>query len=379
MVTIMDSEYGQSGSPFFNRLPPEIRHQICEALLSSAGLTQHIYKLAIGRRAPISHTRCQIDPDKADVRELRYVATFVEVPEEIVEPEQYYYEQGLWRSRQYTDWCNHWQCEEDSGAVSEDSVGLQHFSAFLGPLLTCKRMHDEFADLMYSTLTFSFVNVPALHRFLETTSPRYVAQIRYIHLIWCASVEVQDDGIEGLSAEDGGPDRGSVLDSPQNWTKLWTRLATRASRLHHVRIWFYGRLPRFPMPAPGYFKVLDDFADGTLSISGDREQAPKNLQTFTVQTVWTREVEAVVVDDREVPFDDGHTVFDWLRGRRFEVSRVPAVEYEPREWMAMWARAPPEDERVRPPPETPRGRGWGLRGKWVKDGDGRTVFVRVRE
>lgn len=121
------NDHSQFMSPFFGRLPPEIRHQVYEAILHSAGLTQHIYKSDVGHSAAITHTRCCIDPDDEDVRELRYFETFSEEIDTVFSNDQNNYNQRLWRGRQYTDWCNHWQCEETSET--------QQLSIFLGATL----------------------------------------------------------------------------------------------------------------------------------------------------------------------------------------------------------------------------------------------------
>ncbi len=69
------NDYSQSRAPFFGRLPPEIRHQIYEAVLRSAGLIHHIYKSDVGPSSAITHTRCCIDPDDEDVRQQLYFET----------------------------------------------------------------------------------------------------------------------------------------------------------------------------------------------------------------------------------------------------------------------------------------------------------------
>jgi hypothetical protein len=280
-------------------LPPEIRHQIYKAILDSAGLTQHIYKSDVGHGAAITHTRCCVDPDDEDVREKRYYATFTEEAETVSGEDQYIYDQKVWRGRQYTDWCNHWQCEETSET--------HHFSTFLGPLLACKRMHDEFVSLVYSSLTFSFINTPALSRFLNTTSSRYLSLIRSIHMIWCAPLETRTLDDDDAEESEDALDQFRGADSLTTWTTIWSHLASASPRLSHVRIWIYGRFPRFPMPATEYFQVLDDFANGTSA-----EQAPRVMDRFTVQIVWTREFDGVTVDGQEVSEDDGEIVPDWL-------------------------------------------------------------------
>lgn len=365
------NDYVQSRAPFFGRLPPEIRHQIYEAVLHSAGLTQHIYKSDVGHSAAVTHTRCYIDPDDEDVREQRYYETFSEEEADTsFGNDQNIYIQRVWRGRQYTDWCKHWRCEETSEP--------QQSSSFLGPMLTCKRMHDEFVIPMYSNLTFSFINTPALSRFLATTSSRHLSLIRSIHLIWCASLETHSlDEPSQAEDYDENEDKDAVnhhegVDNIQTWKTVWSQLALSSPRLSHVRIWIYGRFARFPMPAKEYFQVLDDFANGNRA-----EQAPRVMDRFTVQTVWTREFDGLVVDGQEVHEDDGEIVPDWLRGRSFEVSRVPAVEYEPETWMAMWARPQARDTGGQGLGVIRRGKGWGIRGKALGGEGGRSAFVRA--
>ncbi|KAB5576365.1 hypothetical protein GE09DRAFT_1282024 [Coniochaeta sp. 2T2.1] len=358
----------QQQSPFFSLLPPEIRQQIYTSLLLTAGQTQHIFKSDIGHAAPISHTACHIDPDGEDDRERRYHACYDsdEAPDSTFAYEQTVYNQKVWRGRQYTDWCGHYICEE--------RYGNDGGSAFLGPMLACKRMSEEFAPLVYGGVTFSFVNVPALKRFVEGTAERHMGLIRSVHLIWCASMETQSvDQEEEYDAETEDPmGSNQQVDSLQTWTDIWTRLSLRAPRLNNVRIWIYGRFPRFPMPAAEYFDVLDRFALGTLNPNPLLQPAkPREMmQSFTIQTVWTREFTGFVADGTELREDDGKTVPDWLRGRTFTVTRVPAVEYEPREWMAMWARPGGLDTAGQDLGAVLKGKGWGLRGRGVKVEEG---------
>lgn len=352
----------QSRSPFFERLPPEIRHQIYDAVLDSAGLTQHIYKSDVGHSAAVAHTRCCIDPDDKDMRER-----LVEAAVSALSNGQSIHDDTLWRARQYTDWCNHWQCEESLEAQPP-------YSPFLAPLLTCKRMHHEFIPLMYSRLTFSFVNTPALSRFLATTSSSCLALIRSVHLIWCASLGTAspDQASSDTDDDDDGPPdnrNGRDLDSLEMWRSIWSQLASATPRLTHVRIWIYGRFARFPMPADSYFDVLDEFASN--STGGAELAAPRVMDRFTVQVVWTREFDGFTADGRRMHEDDGETVPDWLRGRTFEVSRVPFAQYEPEAWMGMWA--PPEANGPWLMPIR-RGKGWGTRMGYSDAVVGRRVF-----
>ncbi|OIW32616.1 hypothetical protein CONLIGDRAFT_699438 [Coniochaeta ligniaria NRRL 30616] len=360
-----DNEYSQPTSPFFGRLPPEIRHQIYDAILHSAGRTQHIYKSDTGPGAAVTHTRCRIDPDDEDLREQRYFETFDEDAVVGLSNEDLIYDQKLWRGRQYTDWCNHWQCEE--------TLDTEQFSAFLGPLLVCKRMRDEFLPVVYSSLTFSFINTPALSRFLATTSSRYLALIRSVHLIWCAPPETRtlDNSPEDDDDDDDTADPATTF---QAWKSLWSHLSSACPRVSHVRVWIYGRFARFPMPAGEYFEVLDDFADNSPGVG----QEPRRvMDRFTVQTVWTREFDGFAADGQEVHEDDGEVVPDWLRGRRFEVERTAAVEYEPEVWMVMWARPSlAGDTGGRGMGARREGRGWGVRAVVVRGEDGREGVFR---
>jgi hypothetical protein len=330
--------YAQLDSPFFRRLPPEIRQKIYEDILHSSGLTQHIYKSAIGDNAPISHTPCLTDPDAPDDREIRYFDTFEGAAAD--DDETIRAIRSRWRARQHTDWCNHWACEE---APAEPS-------GFLTPLLACRRMHDEFIPVLYSRLTFSFVNTPSLSRFVATAAAASLALVRSVHLVWYApenANETDEQGSRRVSA----------------WTAMWTRLSLACPRLTTLRLWVYGFLPRFPMPCPEYFAALDHLAGSGVSGagSGPEQGRPRVMEQFTVQLVWTREFDSVVVDGVVVNPDDGEVVPDWLRGRPFRVTRVPALEKDPQAWSEMWARRHADDLDGEIMGARARTRGWGTR------------------
>lgn len=323
----------QSASPFFRQLPPEIRIKIYKHLLDDAGSIQHIYKSGIGDDAPIAHTRCITDPDAEDIRELAYLSTF-DVHSDSIHEEG---DRTAWRERQYTDWCNHWKCEE----APPESVGS--FSSFLGPMLTCKRMHNEFTSLVYSHMTFSFINTPALDRFLRTTVSNDSARsVRSIHLIWCASAQAYS--FSNAPYIEPGEEDYEYL---RSWERLWPEVGMWWRDLDHVRIWIYGRDSGYPMPSPEFFRAIE------VALSSHR------MKVFTIQAVHTREFGAITVAGQEMNEDDGAAVPDFLRDRAFEISRSARPLYSPDTWMAAFATV--EDGELKRLGHLIDQKGWGMR------------------
>ena len=215
--------HDQTQSPFFHKLPLEVRQNIYSQLWLSAGSTQHIFKAGNSRLSELSHATCITDPDAKDPRDdevaRRCQDQIVDDPGDIdAAYEELLDEPGEttddWVIRLFSDWCNHFRCEEQpeipqvppserlrrqlEESLEDDGKLVQalparspafFFSPFLGPMLTCRRMAAEAQQSLYESITFSFIGTGAMRRFLETTSPDLLAQIRSIHIIWRAPTE----------------------------------------------------------------------------------------------------------------------------------------------------------------------------------------------
>lgn len=122
----------QPQSPFFNKLPAEVRQLVYRHVWALSGLTQHIY-IANGS---YTHCPCLIDHSAPDERQTELQSLW---------PELNWGEKTLhisrsvdWRRRLLSPWCNHWPCEEAAAcnATSEDGP----CSPFLPMLLTSRKM-----------------------------------------------------------------------------------------------------------------------------------------------------------------------------------------------------------------------------------------------
>ena len=129
-VALSASADAQPVSRLFSNIPAEIREMIYVELWRSAGLSQHI----IYRRTlrDMTHTPCLVDQVRdQDVRYARLMSS--------AGPSK-----QPWEARLQSEWCLHWQCQENSDAAKRaagrDGTQLAWKTPFLAALLTCKRM-----------------------------------------------------------------------------------------------------------------------------------------------------------------------------------------------------------------------------------------------
>lgn len=322
----------QSSSPFFRVLPPELRHKIYQALWGS---TQHIYMSASSPSGPLAHVTCITDPHAEDEREKAYFALLMSSSSAADNNHK-----TAWRARQYTDWCQHWKCEEQSPDPAR-SGGL------IGPLLACKRMYDESIGFLYAQTTFSFINAAAMGRFLDVVPRESLSLVPSLHLVWREGGVLHESG-QVIELDGSDDEARSDVAWLSAWSRLWLRLNESCTRLSEVSIWYYGRLPRFPMPGEPILNQVEN--------SGVCKNA-----AVTIHMVWTWETETLVVEgETREEGDDGAVIPDYLRGRGFRVTRIPSVELEFDHWTAMWAR-PENRQQGLSDVISEASQGWGVR------------------
>jgi len=116
----------QLSSPFFTRLPLEVRNMIYAEFWRTSGLRQHVTTDPDApSSAPIKfiHTPCLIRPEEPDVRYTNYKASGGGP-------------YGPWKQRLRSEWTIHWPCQE----ALERQQSSRTWSPFLPVLSTCKRL-----------------------------------------------------------------------------------------------------------------------------------------------------------------------------------------------------------------------------------------------
>ncbi|KAJ9137464.1 hypothetical protein NKR23_g9102 [Pleurostoma richardsiae] len=319
--------HDQAQSTLFSKLPPEVRLNIYQQLCLSAGCTQHVYKAGNSPAALLSHITCITDPDTKDIR-AEEVANFCRStdPANDVQDDDDNGDCGDgdniddWVARIFSNWCNHYRCEEHPslptakvpGITSELRSNEPRFSPFLGVMLACKRTAAEARDVIYSSLTFSFIGPVAMQRFLDTVPSRSLSRIRAAHLIWRAPTEAYsyDVNVDGTDPEDA-----PALDA---WRGLWRTTRQHLPALKEMRLWAYPVYACFPTPKPMWFEPL-------VALVQDEDY---ELDTFTVQLVWN--------------WDSHETlgvVPPFLAAAPFTVGCEAPLCWEASTWQDLWTRA----------------------------------------
>lgn len=129
------SAQSQAASPFFDRLPSEIRQQIYRDLWDLCDVRWHVHAFS-ARAVPVF--QCLTHPDDDDTRYARFQA-----------------ERGsdaaVWESRLRSPWNTHWRCAEAAAAelsrlerrrVPPDAHVRLRDVQLLAPLLVCRRMYE---------------------------------------------------------------------------------------------------------------------------------------------------------------------------------------------------------------------------------------------
>ena len=139
----------QLQSPFFGKLPAEIRQQIYDECWLTSGPQQHVL-LRQGLRSPLggelTHFPCRKTPgDESEM--LSEHDSIVENQRQSRSRSSAFLVDETWLSRFSSPWLDHWRCEEalqeeDLVRDSERSSGItpKQRTLFLPMLLCCRRM-----------------------------------------------------------------------------------------------------------------------------------------------------------------------------------------------------------------------------------------------
>lgn len=122
----------QASSPFFERLPCEIRQKIYEELWGLHDTRWHVHSLE-GHVGPVFP--CLTDPDDEDKRYTNFQAS---QEDNVV----------VWESRLRSPWNTHWRCAETAAARVSKLRGRRVLPTdpikfplqLCAPLLVCRRM-----------------------------------------------------------------------------------------------------------------------------------------------------------------------------------------------------------------------------------------------
>ncbi|GAB1319425.1 hypothetical protein MFIFM68171_09635 [Madurella fahalii] len=171
----------QLSSPFFTLLPAEVRNLIYLEFWKLSSSRQHVHADEVELpqafqpgvdpeppRLRWSHTRCITNPRARDVRFEEFCRANPGSPEE-----------SKWTARLKSEWCLHWECEEQRQRGELDIHGASKKlrdlwfgnsnagrGMFLDVLRTCKRMYLECLPSIYSNTTFVFTDMREVKEFL---------------------------------------------------------------------------------------------------------------------------------------------------------------------------------------------------------------------
>ncbi|CAN8102794.1 unnamed protein product [Discula destructiva] len=210
----------QTASPFFDRLPPEIRQKIYVELWGLHDTRWHVHSL-IGHDVPGPVFPCIITPEEEDIRYSRFQASLSE-------------DIGIWESRLRSPWNAHWKCAEAAAAkrssqrkrriVSTDPICFRPLM-LNDPLLVCKRMHLESIAPLEDTFTFCFTDIIVARDFLVKYSTR--RNIRNIEISLRIKPIITELYYPGLDGEPQPHLGGIPITSTNNpWEGLCRHLST---------------------------------------------------------------------------------------------------------------------------------------------------------
>lgn len=126
------SPHHQGQSPFFRRLPPEIREQIYSEFWVAVGVNRHAFLVD----KKLTYSPCVTDHEAPDERQIGVASDFKKSKRNACvqsHPE--------WFNRMTSTWCNHWRCERLWEDIQNGrAVDGNKTQDYLSLLLSCKRM-----------------------------------------------------------------------------------------------------------------------------------------------------------------------------------------------------------------------------------------------
>ncbi|KAK2613222.1 hypothetical protein N8I77_000147 [Diaporthe amygdali] len=157
----------QAASPFFNKLPFEIREKIFDELWALHDTRWHVHS-AGDHAVPVFP--CITGPDEEDTRYSHFQTSRGS-------------DALAWESRLRSPWNTHWRCAEAAAARAtnprtgrtaspRDYIRRRpSFATSSSPLLVCKRWYLESVEALENALTFCFTDIIVARDFLSMNAP----------------------------------------------------------------------------------------------------------------------------------------------------------------------------------------------------------------
>lgn len=329
---IAATAHHQSSSPFFEKLPFEIREKIYDELWQMHETRWHIH-------APGQHTvpvfPCITHADEEDIRYANFKASR---GEDAVD----------WESRLRSPWNTHWKCAEAaaarwSGSSRKRKTSPSDYIRFTpeyarppgqgSPLFVCKRMYLEAVERLDNILTFSFTDMIVARDFLARCPGRTVRNIEISLRVKPLFTELYFPGPDGEPQPhiDGLP----VTAKNNPWEDLCRRIAAlpKLRQLHiyldseDLRPWhkrvnerkFFEQL--FHARALNYVLYLPDIPDqpelcglpgSYLDDSEVMEKAPFQIRRGPRPNNWQLHLSRI---SQSLPETWSHTLWNQVTGR----------------------------------------------------------------
>ncbi|KAJ4417541.1 hypothetical protein N0V82_006100 [Gnomoniopsis sp. IMI 355080] len=219
----------QTGSPFFERLPSEIRQKIYQELWDLYDTRWHVHTLGVpGPLGPVFP--CITTPEEEDIRWNKFQTSLSE-------------DLGIWESRLRSPWNAHWKCAEAAStklsrlqkrrATPADPVKFRPL-LLSSPLLVCRRMYIENIVALENVFTYCLTDTIVARNFLtEYSTTRNIRNLDISLRIKPVITELYFPGPDGEPQPHIG---GITITSKNNpWEDLCRQLASLPN-LHTVHI-----------------------------------------------------------------------------------------------------------------------------------------------
>lgn len=222
---IAASAQRQTASPFFEKLPAEIRQKIYDDLWDLHPTRWHVDS---HKGYPVPVFPCIADPDEEDVRYKKFQSS----PRD---------EAAVWEDRLRSPWNNHWKCAEavittpsrQQRRMVSPTDHVRILLHLIAPLLVCKQMYSECVGALDNSLTFCFTDTIVARNFIAKHAPTKIIRNIDISLrLKPLFTELYFPGPDGEPQPHIGGLPVTAKDNP--WEDLCRRLAglTDLRRLH---------------------------------------------------------------------------------------------------------------------------------------------------